>query len=216
MRKAILTLSVILMWCQGCSRGSHATTIVSDVSKDELEKRKLDLEGQKLQLEIEELSDRSHWYSNTYFSAAAGVLTALILPLAVAAWKVYTDRKERRRIALADFGGTYSTAVHAMAWYTWKQSKGIAHVKAIDEYDSEMHALLPALCGSLLKASAYDRKVYTLLAPFFDKVLQQDLQIANENIRLRKNISENVTLERLHGEVLKLWDEISPRGFDLA
>jgi hypothetical protein len=61
--------------------------------------------------------------------------------------------------------------------------------------------------------------VYTVLAPFFDKVLHQDLEITNENFRLRKNISENVNLEGLHREVLKvlkLWDEISPSGFDLG
>jgi hypothetical protein len=217
MRQLILMLTVLFTCGLGSFSLQTANTAASVAmnTDEELVGEKLRLENEKLRRQIRQLDENSRW--KDYLATVGGVCTALLFPIVAALWKVRSDRQDRRRVATADFAAAYALAVHAMEWHTWKAANGLCvKPEDVDEYDSEIHKLIPALCGSILKASAYDKQVHLLLKPYFSDVLKQDGQIARENIKLRRGEYKSVDTEKRHEEIMKLWEKISPAGFNLT
>jgi len=210
-----LVVPLLVLLCVCCT-GYGKTSISSDFGESsEAAKKKLELENAKLQLEIEKMKREStHLY---LYATSVGLVTAIAFPLAGALWALYNAKRERRRVAPAEFGGAYASAIHAMSWYTWKKVNGSSDpIKDIDQFDSDMHAVFPSLSGALLKAPSYDETFSAFLMPFYNKVVDKDSAIAKENIKLLGKSSGPPNFAQLHKDVTDMWKEISPKMFKLS
>lgn len=125
------------------------------------------------------------------------------------------DAAKETRLAVAELTRKLGEAVHSMTWLTWKaayQPKKLTQ-EDILAYDREMHALLPALAGSLAVISALSIEMYRKMSPIVNQVYGLDASIAEgttqfdekplasakaigichiDTYTLRRNLNENV------------------------
>jgi hypothetical protein len=146
-----------------------------------LQAKNLDLQNEKLQLEINDLKEHGAFHIDqavvSFIAAFLAAGTALSVPF-VAGWRQSrSDRRMHLRTAFADFAAEYASAMHSMQWFTWKPANRLTLGGTdLESYDKEMHTAFPLLFSSLLKASALDSELYALLRPYFDDVVDCDVR----------------------------------------
>lgn len=100
-----------------------------------------------------------------------------------------------------------SSALHSMCWLTWvaRERKESLTQDKIDQYDREIHELMPKINGFLVSVAALDKKSYDLISPSVKKVAEMDWKIGHASIRF--NLDQNssaVKLGNLHADVASL------------
>src|SRR5215213_3644238 len=105
-----------------------------------------------------------------------------------------------------------------MAWLTWKARNKAAHLKPEDvqNYDKEMHALFPAISGSLALVSALSEVLYEKMEPLTQQVYTLDAQITIAGTLWLEQQSNGVDLlGRYQEEVVKYSRDLNGMVADL-
>ncbi len=153
----------------------------------------------------------------SFIAAFLAAGTALSVPF-VAGWRQSrSDRRMHLRTAFADFAAEYASAMHSMQWFTRKPANRLTLRETdFESYDKEMHTAFPLLFSSLLKASALDSRLYPLLRPYFDDVVDCDIRISSLNAEIRApRMRVDVDSEKkLRDALSNLHDEVSNKWLD--
>jgi hypothetical protein len=71
----------------------------------------------------------------------------------------------------------FSSAAHSMCWLTWQADHGNMTQKMIDDYNAEIHAILPKLIGGKIMIGALDPELGDQLDLFVDLTHEVDEKI---------------------------------------
>jgi hypothetical protein len=183
---------------------------------DALRKEKLSEEITKLKLENQALSRPPTSQPSTpipIIAACIAAVVALIVPQITAAKQAAADRRKERRLALAQYGGYYASAVHHIQWLTWKTAHRVPlNTADLDAYDNAMDLLFPQLIGSFLTASALNPDLFSEAKELYDRIVKIDEQIGQHIAEIRKTGNEDaVILTSIHTDVNAFWNEVPAR-----
>jgi hypothetical protein len=106
---------------------------------------------------------------------------------------------------------TISSAVHSMCWLTWLASSDPSKVskERIDQYDNEMHILLPQLLGQHALVASLRPQTYVDLKQLIDRIFAADRKIGNAALKVVHGDLETVTdLGILYKTVLSIEGKI--------
>jgi hypothetical protein len=137
-------------------------------------------------------------------SAFVGWLTArLTWRLELQKWKRTRDDVHIAdlRIGLQQLILTIASSAHSMCWLTWlaNTDPGKVTKERLDQYDAEMHKLLPQLLGQHALVASLRPQTYWKLKDIIDELFDTDRAIGDASLRVIPGITGTVeNLGSLH------------------
>ncbi|MEK6286299.1 MAG: hypothetical protein AABO57_11200 [Acidobacteriota bacterium] len=89
------------------------------------------------------------------------------------------------RSAVKELATDLAKASHSMCWLCWLARYGPSRLtqKRIDQYDEEIHALLPRITGLHAVIAGMDQRVYADLARLVEQAIEMDAAIGDAGLR---------------------------------
>ena len=115
------------------------------------------------------------------------------------------------RSAVKELTTELAKAAHSMCWLCWLAKRGPSRLTQdrIDQYDEEMHKLLPHIAGLHAVIAGMDQKVYNNLAPVVARVNELDAAIGAAGLGFIPDKSESaMALAGCHEESIALEREL--------
>lgn len=123
------------------------------------------------------------------------------------------------RKAIQEYATTIAGAAHAMCWFTWAATQGPDSLtaKQVVNYNSEIHAVLPHIAGSLASIAALDGSAYEHLAPVAEELYDLDAKAGELALMFNTNIeAATCGLADLHGLVAPFERSVPRRIADIV
>ena len=115
------------------------------------------------------------------------------------------------RAAVKELATELAKASHSMCWLCWLASHGPSRLtqERIDQYDTEMHVLLPRITGLHAVIAGMDQRVHSDLAPLVQRVVEIDSAIGDAGLGFVAGKPETaLELANYHGESAALEKEL--------
>lgn len=157
------------------------------------------------------------------------VLGALIGALAVVGVALLNSRRQARlerekwlrglsdsfanelRAVVKELATELANAAHSMCWLCWLARHGPSRLsqERIDQYDKEMHVLLPRITGLHAVLAGMDQRVHVALAPLVEHAVNLDAAIGDAGLNFVSGKPETaVELAEYHDESVALEKEL--------
>ncbi|TGE21609.1 hypothetical protein E5K00_15125 [Hymenobacter aquaticus] len=105
-----------------------------------------------------------------------------------------------------------SEAIHSMCWLTWQAEYGPEKLtqERIDQYDEEMHRLLPQIIGLHAVLAGMDYEVFSQLRGIVDDALKQDAGIGYAHLAFTEQDKSSARgLASQHEQAVALESQLS-------
>lgn len=115
------------------------------------------------------------------------------------------------RTSIKELTTKLAAASHSMCWLCWLAKFGASQLtqERINQYDDEMHALLPQIMSSHAVVAGLDWNVYLKLDPLVEHLISLDFQIGEKNLDFVSHKLESAKgLASLYDEVQTLKDSL--------
>jgi hypothetical protein len=119
---------------------------------------------------------------------------------------LYKELLSRVQQLASDIGA----AAHSMAWLTWVANEGRASKQMLDEYNKEMHSVLPKLVGGQAAVASLDREIAVVTQELREQAYKLDAQIGQAGLNFESDpAGTNAALQQLYPAAVALERAIS-------
>ena len=119
--------------------------------------------------------------------------------------------KSDLRSTVRDLITKIAEAIHAMCWLCWLAKYGPEQLEKAktEQYDAEMHTLLPQITGLYAVIAGMDQEVYNKLGPIIREVMSLDAQVGAAGLIFDANKPDTARgLADLHQQTLDLNEKL--------
>lgn len=116
------------------------------------------------------------------------------------------------RTCIRELTTKIAAAIHSMCWLCWLAKFGADRLtqEQIDQYDNEIHTLLPQITGYHAVMASMDFRAYELFKPLISEIIQLDDKIGQASLIFKPGNSASAKhLADLHLDYLDLETKIS-------